>query len=126
MMGGHKDTWGRFVKILVAKEFTNENESLVTIDPDFMDIRNTPVADDILEKGHLTTSQRAMYAAEISTGKNSNITTVEAAKRLNVSRDSVQTAKKVKQVNLQLAKLVKSGKLSLSEAEMRIATSTMQ
>jgi hypothetical protein len=117
----YTDTWGKLVKVMKVKNFTSENEVLVCVEPDFTDIQNPPVTEDVLEVDHKTPSQLAMYAAELSTGKNSNITTVEAAKRLNVSRDSVQTAKKVIQADPQLAKLVKSGSLSLNEAEMRIA-----
>jgi hypothetical protein len=69
---------------------------------------------------HLSSSQRAMIAAEISTRRNSDVSTAEAAVKLNVSRDSAQTAKKIKKASPALAKKVKSGKMSLHAAEKKI------
>lgn len=71
---------------------------------------------------HLTSSQRAMIAADISTRRNSDVTTAEAAGKMNVARDSVQTAKKVKKASQSLAKKVKSGKMSLHAAEKQVAS----
>ena len=70
---------------------------------------------------HLSSSQRAMIAAEISTRRNSDVSTAEAAQKLNVSRDSAQTAKKIKKASPALAKKVKNGKISLHAAEKKIA-----
>lgn len=70
---------------------------------------------------HLTSSQRAMIAADISTRRNSDVSTAEAAQKLNVSRDSAQTAKKIKKASPALAKKVKAGNLSLHAAEKKIA-----
>jgi hypothetical protein len=41
----YRDTWGKLVKILKVKKFTNENESLVSVEPDFVDIQNTQDAE---------------------------------------------------------------------------------
>ena len=71
---------------------------------------------------HLSSSQRAMIAADISTRRNSDVSTAEAAVKLNVSRDSAQTAKKIKKASPALAKKVKSGKISLHAAEKKIAS----
>ena len=116
--------WTKFVRILTVKKFSNETETLVTVEPDFMDFQRTPV-DEVLENNPLTTSQRAMMAAEISIGRNAKYSTVEAIKKLNVSRDSAQVAKKIMRASPQLAKQVRSGKLSLNDAEMMIGTPTM-
>jgi hypothetical protein len=41
----YTDTWGKLVKILKVKKFTNENESLITVEPDFVDIQYAPDVD---------------------------------------------------------------------------------
>src|SRR5208337_4433592 len=38
----YTDTWGKLVKILQVKKFTNENESLICVEPDFVDIQYAP------------------------------------------------------------------------------------
>ena len=119
------DTWGKLVKIMKVKAFTDENETLVSVEPEFVDIQKKP-GDEVLEGEHLTTSQRAMYAAEISMRRNSDVSMSEAAKKMNISRVSAHIAKKIKLANPALAKLVKSGKMSLNEAGMKIATPTRQ
>jgi predicted transport protein len=35
----YTDTWGKLVKILKVKKFINENESLISVEPDFVDIQ---------------------------------------------------------------------------------------
>jgi hypothetical protein len=111
------------VKILTVKAFRNKSETLVAVEPDFVDIRNTPDEED-LETGTkpLTTGQRAMIAAEMSMRPNSNISVSKAAKHINTGRGNVHIAKKIKLASPALAKLVQSGKLSLHRAEMRITT----
>ena len=42
IMDTYTDTWGKLVKILKVKKFTNENESLLTVEPDFVDIQYAP------------------------------------------------------------------------------------
>jgi ParB-like chromosome segregation protein Spo0J len=78
------------------------------------------VVDKNLNRRQLTSAQRSMIAAEIATSRNSETTTEEAAKKMGVSRDSVQIAKKVKAKSKKLAKEVKSGKKSLAKAEREI------
>jgi len=41
----YTDTWGKLVKILKVKKFTNENDTLVSVEPDFVDIQYAPDAD---------------------------------------------------------------------------------
>jgi len=41
----YTDTWGKLVKILKVKKFTNEAESLISVEPDFVDIRYAPDAE---------------------------------------------------------------------------------
>jgi predicted transport protein len=41
----YTDTWGKLVKILKVKKFTNENEALISVEPDFVDIQYAPDAD---------------------------------------------------------------------------------
>jgi len=120
IIGTSKD-WGKFVKILVVKAFTNENETLVTTEPDFIDIRNTPALDDVLEMDHLTTPQRAMRAVDISTRQGSNISMSEATRKMKVTRESAYVAKRIKDASPILANQVRDGKLSLNAAEKRIA-----
>lgn len=38
----YSDTWGKLVKILKLKKFTNENDTLITVEPDFVDIQYAP------------------------------------------------------------------------------------
>lgn len=38
----YTDTWGKMVKILKVRRFTNESESLISVEPDFVDIQFTP------------------------------------------------------------------------------------
>jgi hypothetical protein len=63
-----------------------------------------------------------MIAADMSMRQDSDVSTVEAAKKMKVSRDSVQVAKKIKQASSVLAKRVRDGKLSLNAAELEIET----
>ena len=41
----YTDTWGKLVKILKVKKWTNENESLLTVEPDFVDLQYAPDAE---------------------------------------------------------------------------------
>ncbi|HUD45542.1 MAG TPA: hypothetical protein VMR33_01875 [Candidatus Baltobacteraceae bacterium] len=47
----YTDTWGKLVRILKVKRFTNENESLISVEPDFVDIQYPPDAevDELVE-----------------------------------------------------------------------------
>ena len=82
-----------------------------------------------LHRRHLTTSQRAMIADELASMRQGERTDKEpcrnsgkvgqeeAAKRLNVSRDSVQQARKIRTEAIpDVAEAVKSGKLSVNGA----------
>jgi predicted transport protein len=40
--------WGKLVKILKVKKYVNENESLISVEPDFVDIQDTP--DEVFEE----------------------------------------------------------------------------
>ena len=85
---------------------------------------------------HLTTSQRAMIAAEMAnlekggkagvrksnTSNEVLITQPVAAKTMNVSLSSVQRAAEVKREAPQLAREVKAGKMKLSVNALRIST----
>jgi ParB-like chromosome segregation protein Spo0J len=73
-----------------------------------------------LSRRHLNESQRAMIAAEISKCQNSDTTLTQAAKTLNVSRDSAHKAKRILKKSPKLAKKVKAGKISLHAAEKKI------
>jgi hypothetical protein len=41
----YADTWGKLVKILKVKKFTNDNDSLISVEPDFVDIQYAPEAE---------------------------------------------------------------------------------
>lgn len=69
-----------------------------------------------LHRRHLSTSQRAMIAAEISKCQNSDTSLSEAAETLHVSRQSATQAAKLKKASPKLAGQVKSGKKSLNAA----------
>ncbi len=73
-----------------------------------------------LSRRHLTTSQRAMIAAQLSECKNSYIGDAKAAKTLKVSRQSISSAKRVAKSSPKLAAKVKAGKISLHKAEQKI------
>ena len=79
-----------------------------------------------LHRRHLTTSQRAMIADELAnmsegrpelTAQNCAVNQSEAAKRLSVSRRTVQEARKVRTKTVpEVAKAVKAGKVPVSVA----------
>ena len=73
-----------------------------------------------LARRHLSESQRAMIAAELSKCLNSDTTITQAAKTLNVSRGSVHVAARIKKKSPKLAAKVKAGKISLHKAEQKI------
>ena len=112
------DTWAKFVKVLKVRQFTSENEKLVSVQPEFAEIQYTPGIED-RKVEHLTTSQRAMHAADIS-AKNLGLSVSESAKKMKVSRSSVHVAKKIKQTFPVLAKRIRDGRQSLHDAEMEI------
>jgi len=60
----YTDTWGKLVKILKVKKFTNENESLISVEPDFVDIQYAPdaVVDESEEGGD--ESSKPTYSEE--------------------------------------------------------------
>jgi ParB-like chromosome segregation protein Spo0J len=79
---------------------------------------------------HMTTSQRAMVAAGLADMKqgartdlpqNCGMSTEAAAKKMKVSRCSVETAKAVKKADPALAEEVKEGKTKLSTAAKKTA-----
>jgi hypothetical protein len=82
------------------------------------------VIDKNFHRRHLSSSQRSVIAAEIATRKNSETSIAEAAEKMHVSRDSVQTAVKIKKKSEKLAKKVKAGKISLNAAEKKISKPT--
>ncbi len=94
------------------------------IKPEFEEYNgNNPAAFIIsqnLNRRHLTESQRAMIAAEIAKCQNSDTTITEAAKTLNVSRDSAHKAKRILKASPRLAKKVRSGKISLHAADKKL------
>jgi DNA-binding phage protein len=118
--------WVKFVNVLTVRKFSNENETLVSVEPDFMDIQSPPTTEAVLEVDHKTPSQLAMMAAEISSSRNANVSISKVAKKLGVSRETVYVAKRIMQASPQLAKQVKSGNLSLNSAKMQIAKTTEQ
>ena len=83
-----------------------------------------------LKRRHLTASQRAMIAEKVANMpkgrpkknvENSTISDGEAAKQLNVSRDSIQQARKVRTTGTpELATAVEQGKLPVSVAALKI------
>jgi ParB-like chromosome segregation protein Spo0J len=73
-----------------------------------------------LQRRHLTTSQRAMIAAQLSECKNSYIGDAETAKTLKISRQSISSAKRVSKASPKLAAKVKAGKITLHKAEQKI------
>lgn len=112
-------------KVLEGRNRMNAAEA-AGVKPEFEKFKGKDPLDFVIAENfnrrHLTSSQRAMIAADISTRRNSDVTTAEAAGKMNVARDSVQTAKKVKKASKSLAKKVKSGKMSLHAAEKQIAS----
>lgn len=102
------------------------------VKPSFdMYVGNNPLAYVIsknLKRRHLNTGQRAMLAVEIAkcqisdTGTKANLK--DAARQMNVSRDTAHKAKRIRNASLRLAKKVKDGKISLSEAEEKISPRT--
>jgi ParB-like chromosome segregation protein Spo0J len=83
-----------------------------------------------INRRHLTTAQRAAIAADLATMKSGARTDLagnqarsqsEAAKLLNVSRDSAQRATEVKKASPELHEQVKEGKISLAAAERAVA-----
>lgn len=76
-----------------------------------------------INRRNLSASQRAMIAAELTKQSASGgevVTEKAAAKKMNVSRQSVAVAKKVKKKSPWLAAKVKAGKISLHKAEIKI------
>ena len=72
-----------------------------------------------LSRRHLNESQRAMLAAEL-VGLNSGQTMRKAAQTLNVSRDSVQKATRVKRASRSLTDRVKAGTIKLNAAHEQV------
>lgn len=112
------------------------------IEMDFFEIEDKEGFDPIayvlshnLHRRHLTTSQRAMVAADLATlkhggdrkseeikGQNCPLIIDDAAKQLNVSPKSVKNAKRVKDKGTpELAEMVSSGKVSV-DAASKVAT----
>lgn len=78
------------------------------------------VMDKNFRRRQLTTSQRAAVAAAYADRKKSGVSIVKASTALNVSRQSVQTAKRIKKKSPKLFKQVRDGKISLNAAETKI------
>jgi ParB-like chromosome segregation protein Spo0J len=83
-----------------------------------------------LVRRHLTTSQRAMIAADLSTLRHgqrksdtsNDVSQAEAAKLLHVSLPTTQRARKVKENSPELAAAVRAGDVSVSGAVVQIAS----
>lgn len=60
----YTDTWGKLVKILKVKKFTNENESLISVEPDFVDIQYAPDAEVETELEIADESTKPIYSEE--------------------------------------------------------------
>ncbi len=77
-----------------------------------------------LHRRHLTTSQRAAVAAELANLENGQkasatanaVAQKDAAKRLNVSTDSLQRAKKVKEQDPEAFEKIKAGEQTVGGA----------
>lgn len=72
------------------------------------------------ERRHLTIGQRASIGLEIANCRNSDTSISDAAKIAGVSRDTMQTMKRVKKVAPKLAKKVAAGTMTLNEAKTKI------
>lgn len=70
-----------------------------------------------LNRRHLTTSQRAMLAAQFANCRNSDTSISSEAKDFNVSRDSAHNAAVVLKKSKKLAKKVLAGKLTVHAAQ---------
>lgn len=64
IMDTYTDTWGKLVRILKVKNFTNENESLISVEPDFVDIQYRPDGDVELSKEEDAESTKPIYTEE--------------------------------------------------------------
>src|ERR1035438_7381334 len=60
----YNDTWGKRVKILKVKKFTNENESLISVEPDFVDIQYAPDAEAEEPEEGVDESAKPTYSEE--------------------------------------------------------------
>jgi predicted transport protein len=61
----YRDTWGELVKVLVVKNFTNGKESLISVDPDFVDIQYASDAEiDAPEGNDVGESSKAAFTEE--------------------------------------------------------------
>ena len=60
----YTDTWGKLVKILKVKKFTNETESLVSVEPDFVDIQYAPIVEVDEEDAAGEVSLKPTYSEE--------------------------------------------------------------
>jgi predicted transport protein len=60
----YTDTWAKLVKILKVKKFTNDNESLISVEPDFVDIQYTPDTDVEDLDGGVDKSSKPVYSEE--------------------------------------------------------------
>jgi predicted transport protein len=60
----YTDTWGKLVKILRVKKFTNEDECLISVEPDFVDIQYAPDAEAEKEIEVTDESAKTLYSEE--------------------------------------------------------------
>jgi len=60
----YTDTWGKLVRILKVKKFANENESLLSVEPDFVDIQYAPDAEVDEEEDTGEESSKPKYSEE--------------------------------------------------------------
>ena len=60
----YTDTWGKLVKILKVRKFTNENDSLISVEPDFVDIQYAPDAEVESESEIADKSAKPIYSEE--------------------------------------------------------------
>jgi predicted DNA-binding protein (UPF0251 family) len=101
---------------------------LAGVDPEFVEFKGNPLEFVIsanLHRRHLSESQRAAVAAELLTCRNSDTDPIlqrEAAKIMNISRDSVNAAKKLKdKAPKKVFQAVKDGKISINKASLDLA-----
>lgn len=60
----YTDTWSKLVRILKVKKWTNENESLLTVEPDFVDIQYAPDVEVEDSEEGVDVSSKPIYSEE--------------------------------------------------------------
>jgi predicted transport protein len=60
----YTDTWGKLVKLLKVKKFSNGSESLISVEPDFVDIQYPPDTDVAESVEGVDKSSKQLYSEE--------------------------------------------------------------